>query len=337
MKKIFITGGSGLIGTNAVEYFVTNGYEVINYDLRPPQNTKYSEYWMKGDIMNKTQYLEAVTNFQPDFFLHLAARTDLLEKSDLENGYKANIEGVQNTIDVTEATPSIQRVLYASTRLVCTVDYLPKHDEDYCPPNLYGESKVIGERLVREGNLSKEWMIFRPTSHWGPWFDSPYIIFFQMIQRGRYFHPGKHNPRKSFGYVRNSVYQLDKLMTAPKEKIQGKTLYLCDYPPLELQTWAELIRKAMNKKKIARYPMWLLRTAATAGDILAALGWHRVPLTNFRLNNLITDMVYDTTDLEDICGELPHSLETAVIDTVDWMKHNKSRDKLALAEQEYKS
>jgi nucleoside-diphosphate-sugar epimerase len=337
MKKIFITGGSGLIGTNAVEHFVNNGYEVLNYDLRSPQNTNYIKYWIQGDIMKKDQYLETVTNFQPDFFLHLAARTDLLEKNNLGGGYKANIGGVQNTIDVTEATPSIQRVLYASTRLVCTIDYTPKHDEDYCPPNLYGESKVIGERLVRDAKLSKEWMIFRPTSHWGPWFDAPYIIFFKMIQQNRYFHPGSHSPRKSFGYVKNSVYQLEKLMTASKEQIQGKTLYLCDYPPLELQIWAELISKAMKKKKIARYPMWLLKTAATIGDVLAALGWNRVPLTNFRLTNLITDMVYDTSDLEKICGELPHSLEVAVKDTVEWMKTNTNRDKLALAEQEYKS
>jgi len=226
MAKVLITGGSGLIGTNAVEFFVRNGYEVINFDMRPPQNLDYEKQWHEGNINDKEGYMNVVSTFMPDYFLHLAARTDLLETKDLYNGYKTNIQGVQNTIDVINEVGSIKRALFASSRLVCRIDYVPNNYEDYCPPNLYGQSKVIGEKLVRNGNLNKEWCIFRPTSIWGPWFDSPYIIFFRTIQRNLYFHPGGYNPYKSFGYVKNSVYQLHKLMQVPVEKINRKTFYL---------------------------------------------------------------------------------------------------------------
>lgn len=331
MQKIFITGGSGLIGTNAVEYFVNKGYKVLNFDIRSPQNIIYNDCWVEGSINNKAQYLQAVKNFAPDYFLHLAARTDLLEEKDLYNGYKTNIEGVKNTIEVVNEVDSIKRVLFASTRLVCRIDYLPKDYEDYCPPNLYGESKVIGEKMVRAAALNKEWALFRPTSIWGPWFDSPYIIFFRTIQKNLYFHPGNYNPAKSFGYVRNSIYQLDKLLQAPAEKVNRKTFYLCDYPPLKLREWSELIRTELNVKKIRSYPMFLLKIAATAGDLLQKTGWKRVPITNFRLNNLTTNMVYDTAELEAICGPLPFSLETGVKETVKWMRTHQNRDKLALA------
>lgn len=330
MSRIFITGGSGLIGTNAVDYFINKGYIVLNFDIRPPQNILHQDYWVEGSINNKEAYLEIVKKFAPEYFLHLAARTDLLEEKDLYNGYKTNIEGVQNTISIINEVNSIKRVLFASTRLVCRIDYLPKSYDDYCPPNLYGESKVIGEKMVKSSVINKEWCIFRPTSIWGPWFDSPYIIFFRTIQKNLYFHPGTHNPKKSFGYVRNSIYQLDKLMHAPVEKINRKTFYLCDYPPLQLKEWSEMIRRELNVKKIRTYPLSLLKAVATIGDLLQKAGWKRVPITNFRLNNLTTNMVYNTDELEAICGSLPVDLETGVKETVQWMNTHQNRDKLAL-------
>jgi nucleoside-diphosphate-sugar epimerase len=331
MPKILITGGSGLMGTNAVEYFVNEDYTVLNYDMRSPQNQSHNNLWKEGSINDKSLFRQTVKDFAPDYFLHLAARTDLLEQNDLYNGYKTNIEGVKNTVDIVNEIDSIKRVLFASTRLVCRIDYLPKNYEDYCPPNLYGESKVIGEKMVRAANLNKEWTLFRPTSIWGPWFDSPYIIFFRTIQKNLYFNPGHYNPQKSFGYVKNSIFQLDKLLHAPAEKVHEKTFYLCDYPPLQLREWSELIRKELQVKKIRSYPMLPLKVAALAGDILQKMGWKRVPITNFRLNNLTTNMVYDTEELEAICGKLPYDLRTAVKETVKWMNTHQNRDKLALA------
>lgn len=334
MAKILITGGSGFIGTNAMIYFLSKGHEVHNFDMRPPQYEAHLPFWTKGNINNLEEYRNAVTKFAPEYFLHLAARTDLLEEKDLENGYRSNILGVKNTIEIVQQTSSIKRIIFTSSRMVCRIDYIPKDFEDYCPPNLYGTSKVMGEKIVKESSLDKEWCIVRPTSIWGSWFDTPYIIFFRTIQNNFYFHPGKHKPHKSFGYVENTTYQLDKLLFAPCEKINKRTFYLCDYPALQLREWSELIRKALMSKPIKTYPMWLLKVIALAGDILYKLGWNRVPMTSFRLNNLITNMVYDTKELEAICGPLPHSLDYGVNKTVEWMKTNKNRDKMALPKDE---
>jgi nucleoside-diphosphate-sugar epimerase len=323
MERIFITGGSGFIGTNAVEYFLERNYIVKNFDIQTPQNPEHSAYWIKGDINDERNYSEAVQDFKPDFFLHLAARTDLDETKDLYKGYKANISGVDNTINIVNKIDSIKRILFASSRLVCRIGYTPKNYDDYCPPNLYGESKMIGEQMVKQSKIDKEWLLFRPTSIWGPWFGVPYIIFFKTIQKNLYFHQGNVNPLKSFGYVRNTIYQLDKLLHAPAEIVNKKNFYLCDYPPLYLREWSELIQKELNSKKIPEYPLFLLRSAALAGDLFKKMGWQKVPITSFRLDNLVTNMVYDTSELQSICGPLPFNLEQGVIETVDWMKKTK--------------
>ncbi len=334
MAKVFITGGSGFIGTNAIEFFLKAGHEVFNFDMRTPQNENHNTFWKKGNINNIEAYKQAVLSFAPDYFLHLAARTDLLEENDLEKGYRTNIGGVSNTIEILKECTSVKRVIFVSSRMVCRIDYIPENFEDYCPPNLYGASKVLGEKLVKESDLHCEWCIVRPTSIWGPWFDTPYITFFRTILKNFYFHPGKYNPLKSFGYVENTVYQLSKLLFAPVDKIQKKSFYLCDYPALNLKEWSEMIRIELNSKPIKTYPMWLLKTAALFGDVLYKIGFKNPPITSFRLNNLITNMVYDTKELESICGPLPYELLYGVKSTVSWMKTNKNRDKLMLPKDE---
>ena len=321
-QSILITGGSGFIGTNAIEYFSTKGFDVLNIDIKKPQNHNHKKYWIECDILDFKKYLNVTNEYKPDFFLHLAARTDLCERIDI-NGYAANIDGVKNTINIIKQCESIQKSIFASSRMVCKIDYQPKNDNDYCPPNLYGKSKMLGEIIVNESNLDN-WIIVRPTSTWGPWFDVPYKIFFTTIQKNLYFNPGNFNPLKSFGFVGNTVFQIDQLLHADRKLVNNKIFYVCDYMPLNLKEWSELIRIDMKLKPITTLPYTLLKIIAKLGDILAGVGWYRVPLTTSRLNNLITDMTYDTKVLESICGTLPYSLEEGVRQTVKWMNANKN-------------
>lgn len=315
--NILITGGSGFIGTNVIDYFCKQ-YSVLNIDILPPRKKEHNEYWVKCDILELGRYSKIVTEFSPDYVIHLAARTDLREHKDI-SGYAANTIGVSNTINVVKQCKNVKRVLFASSRLVCRIDHSPKDYQDYCPPNLYGESKVIGEKLTREIGDSFEWLSVRPTSIWGPWFDVPYKNFFDTIRKRQFVYPGKFNPKKSFGYIGNTVFQLKKLLFADKQTVHKQFFYLCDYPPLELREWANLIRKEMSLGEIRTAPFGLLKALALLGDLLVRFRWYNFPLTNFRLNNLITDMVYETVRLQKICGELPYSLQEGVEETVKYL------------------
>jgi hypothetical protein len=89
-----------------------------------------------------------------------------------------------------------------------------------------------------------------------------------------------------------------------------------------LKEWADMVSMEFNGKKSAEIPMLPLKIASKIGDLLQKLGWKNPPLTTFRLNNLITHMVYDTQSLEKLCGPLPYNLEESVKITSDWMKIN---------------
>lgn len=320
MSKILITGGSGFIGTNLVDYLYLKGHDIVNFDKKKPKNLKYLSNWTKGNILNKKELLDCFETFNPEYVIHLAARTDLDEKNNLE-GYASNIEGVNNIVDIINNKPNIKRTIYASSRMVCKIDYIPKNFDDYCPPNLYGESKMLGEKIVNE-NANHNYVIVRPTSIWGPYFEIPYRTFFDTVKKGLFFLPKNHYPKKSFGFVLNTIFQLETILFASNDKIK-KNYYLSDYPSIDLKEWADMVSMQFNNKKSKEIPMFPLKIVSKIGDLLQILGWKNPPLTTFRLNNLITYMVYDMSELEELCGKLPYKLEEGVKITVDWMKNEK--------------
>jgi nucleoside-diphosphate-sugar epimerase len=319
MSRVVVTGGSGFIGANLVEALLGEGQEVLNLDIAEPQLTAERQHWIRTDILDRDALRTAVRRFKPDTLFHLAARTDL-NGSKVED-YAANTVGVANLIEAAGDCDSLQRIILASSRLVCRIGFEPKSAHDYLPTTPYGESKVAGEKLVYAAqNLRATWTIVRPTSIWGPRFNVPYRNFFDAVRKGRYLHPRGHKVHKSFGYVGNTVTQLRRLVQVPVENVAGRMFYLADYEPIEVLDWGSSIARASGAPPIREVPVGLLRTLARAGDGLVALGWRSAPLTTFRLENLMTQMIHDMRPLRDVCGPLPTSMLDGVAATVRWMR-----------------
>lgn len=318
MSRIVVTGGSGFIGVNLVHALLRAGHEVTNLDLKPPPAAELASHWRQTDILDADALAQAMRRARPDAVVHLAARTDLDGATVAD--YRANTDGVRNLI-AAAAAASTGRVLFASSRLVCRIGYQPSSPVDYLPTTPYGESKVMGEQLVRAiQGQPFEWTIVRPTSIWGPWFHVPYRNFFDAIRHGRYVHPKGLRVHKSFGYVGNSVHQLQGLLAAPAAAVDGRMFYLADYEPIEVLSWGGKVRAAFGAAPIRELPIAALRALARAGDLCSTLGWRSVPLTSFRLDNLVTEMLHDTAELRAICGELPFDLDSGVERTVAWMQ-----------------
>lgn len=311
-----MTGSSGFIGQHLATGLLERGDDILGVDRREPRSG--TRYGFERDLLDGGNLSRIVAAFAPDAICHLAARADLDERVGL-GGYTANMEGVENVIRAIRATPSVRRALFTSTQLVCRVGHTPRSDEDYLPNTTYGESKVLGEAIVRrEDGGGVTWCITRPTTVWGPGMSTHYQRFFRMIRRGFYVHVGRWPRVKSFGHVGNVVHQYLRMLEVPAERIHRRTFYVGDYEPLVLQRWADELAKAFGARPIPTIPEGAARAAARIGDALNAIGWRRFPFNGFRLNNVLTEYTFDLNATREVCGETPYSLGAGVAATAAW-------------------
>lgn len=322
--RVVVTGGSGFIGTNLVEHFLAHGNEVVNLDIAPPRHPDHTKVWRQVDILDAGDLARAFEDISPQVVLHMAARTDL-GGATVED-YPANTVGVSNLIRALRPLRALQLAVFASSMLVCRIGYQPKSESDYAPSTAYGQSKIEGElRVRREAAGSLPWIMLRPTSIWGPWFGTPYRDFFEAVQRGWYVHPRARMIHRNYGFVLNAVHQIDRLVATGAEGLLHRTVYLADYQPIELKAWACLIQQELQARPVREVSLLVLRLAAMLGDLLKAAHVHGFPMNSFRLNNLLTDSVLDTSAMERAVGPLPYDLPAAVAITCRWMTSTQGR------------
>jgi nucleoside-diphosphate-sugar epimerase len=317
---ILVTGGSGFIGTNVVQHLLDLGYEnVRTFDVAAPQHPRHRPLWVGGDVCNAADVIHALENHAPQRIVHLAARTDLDGARIVD--YAANTDGVANLIEAVQAVGGVERVLFSSSQLVCAPGYSPHDEFDVCPPNPYGESKVAGERLVRE-RMGDEttWMLLRPTTIWGPWWGPLYSAFFRAVGAGRYVHPRGVRVTKGFGFVGNTAHHVATLLASPPDAIHGRTIYLSDYEPYPILDWAQEIADEFGARRVREVPVPVLRALAKAGDLLKRVGMSDPPITSYRLANMLTPTRFDMAPLEELCGPLPFSRADGTAATVAWMR-----------------
>lgn len=316
MVRILITGGSGFIGQNVQQYFFrSGGVEMKNIDLLPPSQIQLRTFWIQCDICSFDPFKRIVLAYNPDYIIHLAARTDLDGKSIQD--YSANTIGVENLLKIVQLLPNLKKVIITSSMLVCHTGYYPKNQFDYAPSTLYGKSKVITERLVWENQPQCDWAIVRPTSIWGPWFKVPYKNFFDMVIAHRYFHIGHKSCTKTYGYVGNTVYQIVSILLNTTDNKDKKIFYLGDNPATNIEEWANEIAAELHYK-IIRLPWWILKMAAWGGDLLKLVGLH-FPMTSFRLRNMTTDNILDLSNTYEIAPDPPYNRIEGIRNTLKWI------------------
>lgn len=318
--KILITGTSGFIGTNLLKYFVSKGHNLLAIDIQEPKENQWKQYFRKIDITDFTLFSKAVLDYQPDYIIHLAARTDL--RGETLKDYSVNIKGVYNLMRIVDKLSKLKKVIITSSMLVCHTGYIPKDQFDYSPTTLYGNSKIETERIVWNNKPKCDWAIIRPTSIWGPWFGEPYRNFFDMVITRKYFHIGRKGCTKTYGYIENAMYQIEQILFQPTLDENHKVYYIGDQPPTNIEKWANEISHELGYK-IIRMPYWILKCAAIFGDFLKIIGIS-FPMTSFRLHNMTTDNIIDLSETYKLAPNPPCSRVDGVRKTLSWLKSNVS-------------
>lgn len=313
--KLLITGGSGFIGMNLVSHLAER-YELMNIDIKKPKINEHLKFWKNVDITDFEQLKHAIEEFKPQYIIHLAARTDL--NGETLNDYNANIQGVENIAKIAKGLKQLKKIIITSSMLVCHVGYIPKDQFDYSATTLYGKSKIETERITWQTEFNCDWAIIRPTSIWGPWFDVPYRNFFNMVKKKMYFHIGNKGCTKTYGYIGNSVYQIEQILKTDTTSSENKVFYIGDEPPINIKEWADQIASELNYK-IHTVPWSIIKVLALVGDMMKKMGIN-APMSSFRLKNMTTNNIIDLKPTYEIAPNPPYKRLEAIKETLKWME-----------------
>ena len=160
--KIFITGGSGLLGSKVAEIAQARGDEVFSgYAHNLPEYGRAAKF----DLLDEMSIYELVGKIKPEVIIHSAALTDVDRcERETELAYQMNVEGTRAIATAAEKAGSF--LVYISTDYVFDGNRgMYREDDRTNPVSYYGYSKLLGEKFCR-GCIARTCVIYgsRPAS-----------------------------------------------------------------------------------------------------------------------------------------------------------------------------
>lgn len=306
-QKILVTGASGFIGGHLIQMLQSLNLEILGIDKRQ-QSPKRKAPFRLIDCKDLAALIEVFAEFKPDVVIHLAARTDLQGRS--LDDYDDNVIGSENIINL--STDS--KLIAASSRLVFNPHVMePSNPFSYSPNSWYGESKVMMENIIIGHPKAT---IVRPTSIWGPNCGDPFSGLIKNIRRGTYAQSQSREILKTLGYVKNTSYQIIRLIF--EENLPKSPINLGD-SDIDMIWFCNSIARKLNVRKPLNVNYFALEMTSRMGSMLAKLGFNS-PLTYERFQNIYNSQTYSLNLIQDIVPILPYSLNDALVEFARWGK-----------------
>jgi len=187
MKKIVVTGGSGFIGSNLVQFLLKKKYFVINIDKSSysanPYNVKEFKknknyLFFKLDINKRKKIFKIIKKYRPIGIFNLAAETHVDRSIDsAESFLKSNVFGVYNLLEVLRKLKKNRKkqikLLHVSTDEVygdLEKNKFAKETAAYNPSSPYSASKASADQLVKAYTRTYgiKTVIANPCNNYGP-------------------------------------------------------------------------------------------------------------------------------------------------------------------------
>jgi len=152
MKRIFVVGGAGYIGSHCCKRLAEAGYTPVVYDNLSTGHATFVRWGelIKGDIRDGEMLREAIREARPDAVMHFAALAAVSES--VENPalyYDVNVVGGLRLLEAMMAN-GVGKLVFSSTCAVYGVpDTFPISETTAERPiNPYGATKLAFERML---------------------------------------------------------------------------------------------------------------------------------------------------------------------------------------------
>jgi nucleoside-diphosphate-sugar epimerase len=253
--KVFVTGGTGFVGSHLVEALLQRGDEVVclvrnpaklqqRFPQRPPQS-------VAGDLADRTALRTGCAGV--DVVFHAAGLTAARSRAEF---FAVNADGTARVLEAAaETAPGLVRFVYVSSQAAGGPSHhgRPKTETDEAEPiSHYGTSKLAGETAVRKAGLP--WTVVRPPSVYGP-YDTGFFSVFRLARVGIMPVIGGGGQELSLVYVTDLVRAL---LTTTLPAATGRTYFACHREIVTARQFARAVFDAVQRSlRTAREPIVL--------------------------------------------------------------------------------
>lgn len=238
-KRVFITGTAGFIGFHLAHLLLGRGHQIAGYDgltdyydvsLKQQRHALLKKHggfsFTEAMLEDETKLQDAVSSFQPDVIIHLAAQAGVRYSIDNPRAYlDSNIIGTFNVMETARAV-EVSHLLMASTSSVYGANtQMPFTETERVatPLTFYAASKLANEAMGHSYahiyNLPIT--MFRFFTVYGPWGrpDMAYFKFARNIIEGKAIDIYNNGEMwRDFTYVEDLVRGIAGLIDAAPQR-----------------------------------------------------------------------------------------------------------------------
>jgi 2-alkyl-3-oxoalkanoate reductase len=258
MKKAFVTGAAGLVGSHLVEELLEQNFEVVCL-VYPSDDDSYlltlPVKVVKGDVRKIKFKIPSES-----VVFHCAALTPSTKTSEVEY-FKTNVSGTRNLVEAC-IEAKIEKFVYVSSGAACGARNSAKiitEDKKCLPTNSYGRSKLAAEQLLEgyKGKISI--VIIRPFVLFGPRMRNTSVGSRLVRFAQRKYVPIVKGGHYEFTYVKNLVKGIFLASRSRKEYV----LYNITDEPVKFEN----VIKAINPQAVI-IPIPFAQVIASGVDLL---------------------------------------------------------------------
>jgi nucleoside-diphosphate-sugar epimerase len=265
MKRAFVTGGSGFVGTRLIAALVERGVEVralARSEASAIAVRGAGAEPVRGDLDAVAEMTEGMKDC--DVVFHAAAHVKTHGK--LAEFMKANVTGTENVLAAARAA-GVKRFVHIGTEAVLA-DGKPivRADETRAYPakhaGHYPTTKARAEQAVLNANaVGFETVVVRPRAIWGKGDNTALPELVAAVKSGRFRWIGDGKYLTSTCHVANVV---EGALLAAEKGRGAETYFLTDGEPIVFREWVTGMLGTQGVEIPDKHvPKWVVKTAAT--------------------------------------------------------------------------